>query len=143
MNKQAYNAQMIKCSQSWKLSRMGIWSIIHFTKALKSKENHIILSCIFCLDLFGCWVRRLKVTKPFIHVIYGLAAVPARWFFWGSDGMLTPKACHTDFYDISHLLDGNSSNPGYLRGSLSSNWATHQLSLSTLPYRLHQSGGVY
>ena len=82
---------MIKCSQSSKLSSMGIWSYIHFTKAFKSKENFILLSCIFCLNLFGCWVRRLKVTKPFIYVIYGLAAVSARWFFWGSEGMLAQK----------------------------------------------------
>ena len=70
---------------------MGKCSYIHFTKAFKSKENFIILSCIFCLNLFGCWVRRLKVTKPFIYVIYGLAAVPARWFFRGSEGMLAQK----------------------------------------------------
>ena len=52
-----------------------------------------------------------------------------------------PKAWHTGLHNISHLMDGNSSNPWYLQGSISSNWATHQLSLSILPYRLHQLGG--
>ena len=78
MSKQAYNAEMIISSQISKLSSMGICSYIHFIKALKSKQNWMILFCVLCLNLFGCWVRRLKVTKHIIYSIYCLAVRPAR-----------------------------------------------------------------
>ena len=61
---------MIICSQSSKLSSMGICSYIHFIK--------IFFFCIICLNLFGSWVRIIKVTKHFFYSIYCLAAVPAR-----------------------------------------------------------------
>ena len=141
MSKQAYNAEMIICSWSAKLSSMGICSYIHFIKALKSKSNWMIL---FLYPLFVAeW--RLKVTKHLIYSIYCLAAVPARSqvVLPSKRGHVSPKACHTSLHYISNLMDGDSSNPGYLQGSLSSNWATHQLSLSILSYWLHQSGGGY
>ena len=136
MSKQEYNAEMIICSQSSKLYSMGICLYIHYIKSLKSKENFTILFCILCLNLFGCWVRRLKVTKHFNYSIYCLAAVPARSqvVVPSKRGHVTSKACHTGLHYISHLLHGDSSNQGYLQGSLSSNWATHQLSLFILPY---------
>ena len=137
---------MIICSQSSKLSSMDICSYIHFIQALKSKEYFMIFCCcILCFNLFGCWVRRLKVTKQFIHSIYCLAAVPARSQVVVSSkrGQDTSKACHTGPNYISHLFEGDSSNPGYLQKSLSSKWATHQLSLSILPYWLHQPGRGY
>ena len=101
--------------------------------------------CILCLHLFGCWVIRLKVTKHFIYSIYCLAVIPARsqGVLPSKRGHVSPKARHTGLHYISHLMDGDSSNPGYLQGCLSSNWATHQLSLSILPYWLHQPGGGY
>ena len=134
---------MIICSQSLKLSSMGICSYIHFIKALKSKDNLMILFCILCLNLFGCWVRRLKVTKHLIYSIYFLPAVPARSqvVLPSKRGHVSPKTCHTGLHYISHLMD--FSNPGYLQGILFSNWATHQLSLSILPYWLHQPGECY
>jgi hypothetical protein len=124
---------------------MGICSYIHFINALKSKQNWMILFCVLCLNLFGCWVRRLKVTKHFIYFIYCLAAVPARSqvVLPSKRGHVSPKACHTGLHYNSLLMDGDSSNPGYLQGRLSSNWATYQLSLSILPYWLHQPGEGY
>jgi hypothetical protein len=124
VSKQAYNAEMIICSQSSKLSSMGICSYIHFIKALKSKEKLLIHFVVpFVLNLFGWWVRRLKVNKHIIYSIYCLAARPAR-----SQMVLPSKRGHVSHY-ISHLMDGDFSNPGYLQGILSSNWATHQLSI--------------
>ena len=122
---------------------MGICSYTHFTKALKSKENLMIF--ILCLNLFACWGTRIKVTKHFIFSIYCLAAVLARSqvVLPSKRGHVSPKACHTGLHYISHLMDGDSSSPGYLQGSLSSNWATYQLLLSILPYWLHQPGGGY
>ena len=123
---------------------MGICSYIHFTKALISISMYLwFFFDILCLNLLVCWIRRLIVTKHFIYSIYCLAAMPARSYVIlpSKRGHASPKACHTGLHYISHLMDGNSSNPGYLQGSLSSNWATHQLSLSILPYRLHQLGG--
>ena len=124
---------------------MGICLYIHFVKALKSKENFMIIFCILCFNLLSYWVRRFKVTKHFIYSIYCLAAVPARsqLVFPSKRGFVTSKDCHTGLNYISHLLDGDSSNPGYLQGSLSSNRATHQLCLSILPYWLHQPGRGY
>ena len=46
--------------------------------------------CIFCLNIFVGWLRRLKVTS-INFFIYCLAAVPARWFFRESEGMLAQK----------------------------------------------------
>ena len=135
---------MIICSQSWKLFSMGICSYIHFIKAFKSKKK-LCFFCILCFNLFGCWLRRLKVTRQFIYSIYCLAAVPARSQVVVSSkrGHVTSKACHTSINYISHLFDGDSSIPGYLQGSIPSKWATHQLSLSILPYWLHQPGRGY
>ena len=121
---------MIICSQSSKLSIMGKCSFIHFIEALKSKENLMILFCILCLNLFGCCVGRLNVTKHFIYSIYCLAALPARSHVPSKRGHVSPKTCLTGLHYISHLMDGDFSNPGYLQGILSSNWATHQLSFS-------------
>ena len=140
---------MLKWSYAHKVQSYSVWvyicSYVHFIKALKYKLNLLILFCILCLNLFGCWVRRLKYTKHFIYSIYSLAAVPARSqvVFPSKRQHVSPKACQNGIHYISHLMDGDSSNPGYLQGSLSSNWATHQLSLSILPYRLHRPGGGY
>ena len=41
--------------------------------------------------MFGCQLRRLKVTKHLIFSSYCLAAVPARWLFRASEGMLAQK----------------------------------------------------
>ena len=109
---------MIICSQSSKLSSMGICSYIHFIKVLKSKKKLWFFFCTLCLNLFGYWVRRLKVTKHFIYSIYPLDAVPARSqvVVPSKRGHVTSKAGHTGLHYISHLLDGDSSNPGYLQG---------------------------
>ena len=79
---------------------MGICSYVHFIKALKSKLNLLILFCILWLNLFGCWVRRLKVTKHFIYPIYSLAAVPARSqvVLPSKRRHVIPKACHTGLH---------------------------------------------
>ena len=132
---------MIICSQSSKLSSMGICSYIHFIKALKSKENFMIFFCILCFNLFGCLVRRLKVTKQLIYSIYSLAAVPGRshMVLPSKRGHVSPKACHTGPNYISHLFDGD----GFFQPRVSSKWAIHQLSLSILPYWLHQPGRSY
>ena len=65
---------MIICTYSSKLSSMGICSYIHFIKALKSKQNWMIL----LMYPFFVAEWRLKVTKHLIYSIYCLAAVPAR-----------------------------------------------------------------
>ena len=47
--------------------------------------------------LFGCWVRRLKVTKQLIFPGYCFAAMPARWLFVSKRWHVSPKAVHNVF----------------------------------------------
>ena len=88
---------MLICSHSSKTSSMGICSYIHFTRALKIQfrsklnENSIIPLFILSLKMFGCKVNRLKVTKRLMYSSYCLAAVPTRWVFRASEGMLAQK----------------------------------------------------
>ena len=99
------------------------------------------------LRKFYVWLpsKKIKVYQAFHYSIYCLAALPARSQvdLPSKRGHVSPTTCHTGLHYISHLMDGDFSNPGYLQGILSSNRATHQLSLSILPYWLHQPGGCY
>ena len=136
---------MLKWSYAHKVQSYPVWVYAHIfiTSKLKHLKKIVwFFFCILCLNLFGCWVIILKGTKHFIYSIYCLAAMPARSqvVVPSKRGHVTSKACHTGLHYISHLLHGDSSNPGYLQKSLSSNWASHHLSLSILPYWLYQPG---
>ena len=114
---------MLKWSYAHKVQSYPVWAYAHIfisSKLLNLKKIWWFFVCILCLNLFGCWVRRSKVTKHFIYSIYCLAVVPARSqvVLPSRRGNVSLKTCHTaDF-----------SNPGYLQGIFSSKRATHQLS---------------
>ena len=71
--------------------------------------------CLPLLNIFGCGVRELKVTKQliFFQLLYSCCAskvtLPSKH--------VNPKTCHTGFYYTPPLTDWDSSNLGYLKGN--------------------------
>ena len=73
---------MIICSQSSKLSSMGICSYIYFIKALKSKENFMILFCILFFKFAQLLSQKIKGYQAF-HLFHLLFSCPASQFTGG------------------------------------------------------------
>ena len=137
---------MLIFSHNLKVFSMGICSYIHLIKDSKVKfhwkltESLTILSSfIFCWNVFGFWVRIVKVTIHFMFFqsLFGCrvsyVALPS------NQGHVSPKACHTGFDYTSPSMDGDSSNPSYLQNTRCRTWGAEG-DLSLLPAKLWNNG---
>ena len=71
---------MLKYSKAPIIQGYPVWVYAHIFILQELKK----LSFILCLIMYGCSVRRLKVTMHLIYSSYCFPAVPTRWLFRAS-----------------------------------------------------------